>query len=138
MLLLHKTLIRSSLGLAPALADLSIVFFFDGGGSGAKTGGRPQLMALTLAIYHHGLSDQVDHVPEIVEALDIGLEQIGSNHHVFLVEGVGLEVAVEFLEGGVFEVPEVEILDCQVVDQQLGDLDKFSGYLLRLAGSLVP
>jgi len=36
---------------------------------------------------------------------------------------VGLQMAVEFLKGGTLEVPEVEVVDGQVVDEQFGDLD---------------
>jgi hypothetical protein len=36
---------------------------------------------------------------------------------------VGLQMAVEFLKGGAFEVPEVEVVDGQIIDEQFGDLD---------------
>ena len=47
-------------------------------------------------------------------------------------------MAIELLQSWVFEVPKVEVVDGEVVDEQFGDLDEFGGYLLRFADGLVP
>ena len=47
-------------------------------------------------------------------------------------------MAVELLQGGTFEVPEVEVVDSQIVDQQFGYLDEFLGDGRRLHYRLLP
>lgn len=45
---------------------------------------------------------------------------------------MGLQVAVELLKRGAFEVSEIEVVDGEVIDEQLGDLDEFSGNRRRV------
>lgn len=78
--------------------------------------------ASSLAVEHQGFLDQVDHVPEVVEPLEIRLQQVLSELNVFLVKGMCLQMAVEFLQGRVLKVTEVEVVDGEVVDKQFGNL----------------
>lgn len=93
--------------------------------------------ASSLAVEHQGFLDQVDHVPEVVEPLEIRLQQVLSELNVFLVKSVRLQMAVEFLQGRVLKVTEVEVVDGEVVDKQFGDLQQLSGDLLRFADGFV-
>lgn len=93
--------------------------------------------ASSLAVEHQGFLDQVDHVSEVVEPLEIRLQQVLSELNVFLVKSVRLQMAVEFLQGRVLKVTEVEVVDGEVVDKQFGDLQQLSGDLLRFADGFV-
>lgn len=93
--------------------------------------------ASSLAVEHQGFLDQVDHVPEVVEPLEIRLQQVLSELNVFLVKGMCLQMAVEFLQGRVLKVTEVEVVDGEVVDKQFGDLQQLSGDLLRFADGFI-
>lgn len=39
---------------------------------------------------------------------------------------MGLQMAVELLQRGALEVAEVEVVNGEVIDEQLGDLDELS------------
>lgn len=45
-------------------------------------------------------------------------------------------MAVELLKRGAFEVSEIEVVDGEVIDEQLGDLDEFSRNRRRVDYSL--
>jgi regulator of replication initiation timing len=81
--------------------------------------GRP------FAIHHHSFFDQLDNVSKVIETLNVGLQQIRPKLNILFVEGVGLEVAVEFLQGRVLKVSEIKIMDGEVVDEKFGDLYEF-------------
>ena len=124
VLLLDIFLLDFGFGLAPALPHLAVIFLLDGSRSGPKSSYCAHVSALPLAVNHHSFPHQIYHIPEIVESLDIRLEQIGSDNHIFLIQGMGLKMTVKFLKGWVLEIPEIEILDRQIVDQQLSDLNQ--------------
>ena len=50
---------------------------------------------------------------------------------------MGLEVTVELLQGWVLEVPEIEVVDCEIVDEKFGDLHELAGNVLWFADSLL-
>ena len=124
VLLLDGFLLDFWFGLTPALPHLAIIFLLDGSRSGPKTTHSAHIPALPLTVNHNSFPHQINHIPKIVEPLKIWLQQIRSHNHIFLIQGMSLQMAVKFLKSWVLKIPKIEILDRKIVDKQLSDLNQ--------------